>query len=323
MIVVTGGAGFIGSCIVSRLNQMGRGDLIIVDHLDDEGMKQKNIEGKKYAVYYDKVEFLQKVLSDDLDNNIECIIHMGACSSTTGTDADYYEQNNLEYTKHLAQWCFTRNIPYIYASSAATYGDGECGYSDDELKFSELKPLNLYGWSKHDFDLWVMENNVYDKVVGLKFFNVFGPNEFHKKDMRSVLNKAYPKVAAEGKITLFKSHRSDYKDGEQKRDFIYVKDAVDMVIFFFEHPEIHGIYNIGTGRAQSWNDLANALFDAVGKESNIEYIDMPDHLQSKYQYFTQASMDKIRSVGYDKPFTSVEDSVKDYVRNYLSTNSYM
>lgn len=322
MIVVTGGAGFIGSCIVARLNQMGHDDLIIVDHLDDEGMKQKNFDGKKYSTYYDKVEFLQKVLNGDLDG-VDSIIHMGACSSTTGTDADYYKQNNLQYTQHLAQWCFARSISYIYASSAATYGDGECGYNDDESMLSELKPLNLYGWSKHNFDQWVIEKGFRDKVVGLKFFNVFGPNEFHKKDMRSVVNKAYPRMASEGKITLFKSHRSDYKDGEQKRDFIYVKDVVDVVIFFLEHPEIHGIYNVGTGRARSWNDLADVLFAAVGKEPDIEYIDMPDHLQSKYQYFTQASMDKIRSVGYDKSFTSLEDSVKDYVQNYLSTNSYM
>lgn len=322
MIIVTGGAGFIGSCVVACLNAMGHTEVVIVDHLDDGGMKQKNLEGKKYSAYFDKAEFLERVLDKNL-KAVDCIIHMGACSSTTGTDADYYEENNFQYTKHLAQWCLAKEAPFIYASSAATYGDGECGYEDDESALPQLKPLNLYGWSKHNFDLWVMKNNVRDQVVGLKFFNVFGPNEYHKQDMRSVVNKAYPRLASEGKISLFKSYRPDYAHGEQRRDFIYVKDAVDIVIFFLQHPDIHGIYNVGTGQARSWNDVANAMFAAIGRDPDIDYIDMPEHLRPRYQYFTQATVAKLRSIGYDKPFTSLEDAVDDYVKNYLSTASYM
>lgn len=322
MIVVTGGAGFIGSCIVSRLNSQGRKDLIIVDDLEEHDGKRRNLEGKEYAAYYDKDDFLRIVLDDCLDSSVDCIIHMGACSSTIGTDRAYYEQNNFEYTRHLAEWCFTHQARYIYASSAATYGDGEQGYEDDESRLSELKPLNLYGWSKYKFDLWVMEQGVRDRVVGLKFFNVFGPNEYHKGDMRSVLNKAYPRVAAEGKIFLFKSYRPEYADGEQKRDFIYIKDAVDVVMFFFEHPDIHGIYNVGTGEARSWNDVAHALFAAVGKDPDITYMDMPEHLRERYQYFTQASVDKLRSVGFGRRFTPLKEAVKDYV-GYLSQGLYL
>ena len=322
MIVVTGGAGFIGSCIVSRLNSQGRKDLIIVDHLEEDDMKRRNLERKEYARYYDKEEFLRMVLDRRLDRSVDCVIHMGACSSTTGTDAEFYRQNNFEYTRHLAEWCLERGAQYIYASSAATYGAGDQGYEDDESKLSTLRPLNLYGWSKHQFDLWVMEQGVRDKVVGLKFFNVFGPNEYHKGEMRSVLNKTYSRVVSEGKISLFKSYRPEYTDGEQKRDFIYVKDAVDVVMFFFEHPGIHGIYNVGTGQARSWNDIANALFAAVGKDPDITYIDMPEHLRERYQYFTQASTDKLRSIGFRRKFTTLEDAVKDYT-GYLSRGLYL
>lgn len=324
MIIITGAAGFIGSCIVARFNAMGREDLILVDHFEDDlDLKHKNIKGKRYVSYIDKNVFIKQVLNDQVDSSVTCVIHMGACSSTTGTDAEYYEQNNFEYTKHLAQWCFKRDIPFIYASSAATYGDGANGYCDDESGLVQLQPLNLYGWSKHKFDLWVCDNYVRDRVVGLKFFNVFGPNEYHKEDMRSVMNKAYPRVALEGTMGLFKSYHPDYADGEQKRDFIYVRDAVDVVMFFFEHPQIHGIYNVGTGQARSWNDLAHALFGAAGKTPHIEYIEMPEHLKNRYQYFTQASMDKLRSAGFQKSFTSLEDAVQDYVHNYLSKGAYL
>ncbi|HSV43884.1 MAG TPA: NAD-dependent epimerase/dehydratase family protein, partial [Candidatus Bathyarchaeia archaeon] len=205
---------------------------------------------------------------------------------------------------------------------ASTYGDGTFGYDDDEAKIPQLQPLNLYGWSKQKFDCWVLEQGVRDQVVGLKFFNVFGPNEYHKGEMRSVINKAYPVVAKEGKISLFKSYRPDFADGEQKRDFIYIRDAVDVVIFFYEHPDIHGIYNVGTGVARSWNDLAKAMFVAAGKPVHIDYIEMPVSLREHYQYFTQASVDKLRHVGFKSAFMSLEDAVKDYVR-YLSTNSYL
>jgi len=322
MIVVTGGAGFIGSCIVARLNAVGIEDILIVDHLKDKPNKKKNIENKKYTDYLDKKDFLQLVLDGKLDTSISTIIHMGACSSTTLTDADYYEKNNYEYSCHLATWSLKNNSRFIYASSAATYGDGSLGYSDRDDVIPRLKPLNLYGQSKQKFDMWVLQNRHVDKMVGLKFFNVFGPNEYHKEDMRSVVAKAYKKVAEEGVIRLFKSYKPEYKDGEQKRDFIYVKDAVDVVMFFFDNPRINGIYNVGTGKARTWNDLAAALFDAVGKDVNIEYFNMPENLKSKYQYFTEADMEKLRGSGYQKSFTELENAVKDYCV-YLKNNRYM
>lgn len=321
MIVVTGGAGFIGSCIVARLNTFGWGDIMVVDHLVEGDPKHENLKKKKYAQYLDKADFLKAVLADQLDPKIEAFVHMGACSDTTGTDAKYYEENNFLYTKHLAEWCLKKGVRFIYASSAATYGDGSEGYRDDEATMRRIKPLNLYGESKQKFDLWALDQNVLNKMVGLKFFNVFGPNEYHKGDMRSVVAKSYAKVVAEGKISLFKSHHPDFKDGEQKRDFIYVKDAVDVVIFFLENPNINGIFNLGTGKAQTWNELAQALFAAVGKEPHIQYVDMPEHLRARYQYFTQADMTKLRQAGYTQPFLNLAEAVKDYA-GYLKNNSH-
>ena len=322
MIVVTGAAGFIGSCLVAELNSRGRNDLIIVDDLSgEEDPKKKNLAAKRYLRYYDKAEYLKLLKRDLFDFDVECILHMGACSSTTLQDADYFEKNNYEYTCTVAQWALKNNARLIYASSAATYGDGELGYKDDESLVPLLKPLNLYGKSKQKFDEWVLKQGFQDKLTGLKFFNVFGPNEYHKDDMRSVVSKAYERVVNEGKMSLFKSYNPKYKDGEQMRDFIYVKDAVDVVMFFMDHPAINGIFNLGTGRARSWNDLASALFCAVGRTANIEYIPMPEVLRSRYQYFTQADMTKLRKVGYTKSFTSLEDAVKDYC-GYLSTKRY-
>ena len=313
MIIVTGGAGFIGSCIVSKLNEQGHKDIIIVDHWDEDALKKKNLVGKSFQKFYDKADFLGLVLADKIDGKISCIIHMGACSSTTGQDRDYYLRNNFEYSCHMARFALKKKARFIYASSAATYGDGEAGYSDDKKSIPNCKPLNFYGESKQMFDEWILKENLYDKVAGLKFFNVFGPNEYHKGDMRSVIAKAYGRVVSEGKMILFKSHREGYGDGEQKRDFIFVKDAVDIVLFFMEHPQVNGIFNVGTGQARSWNDLASALFVAAGKESQIEYVDMPKHLQPRYQYFTQADMANLRRAGYAKPFTSLEAAIKDYV----------
>jgi len=312
VIVVTGAAGFIGSCVVAGLNERGREDLILVDELDDA--KKKNLQSKKYRQYYDKKDFLDLILRDQIKERPEAIIHMGACSSTTLQDERYFKENNLEYTRSLAQWALKNKIRFIYASSAATYGDGSVGYKDDEATIRRCKPLNLYGQSKQDFDLWVIDQGLQDKVVGLKFFNVFGPNEYHKGDMRSVVAKAYQRVADEGKIALFKSYRKDYKDGEQKRDFIYVKDAVDIVLFFLDHPQTNGIFNAGTGKASTWNELAGALFAAVGKKPNVQYIEMPADLERRYQYFTQAEVAKLRKSGYAKPFTPLKEAVADYVR---------
>lgn len=316
MIVVTGAAGFIGSCIVAELNRRGWEDLILVDHVQG-GEKEKNLEHKKYRRYYDKKDFLKSVRKGEVESSITCVIHMGACSSTTLQDEQYFTENNFDYTRVLARWALKNKVRFIYAGSAATYGDGTAGYSDDEATIRRCLPLNLYGESKQKFDRWVLDQGVIDKVAGLKFFNVFGPNEYHKGDMRSVVAKAYQRVADEGKMALFKSYHPQYKDGEQRRDFIYVKDAVAIVLFFLDHPEINGIYNAGTGEARTWNDLARSLFAAVGKPVHIEYIEMPEILKSRYQYFTQADMTKLRKAGYAKPFTRLEDAVSDYV-GYLT-----
>ena len=313
MIVVTGAAGFIGSCLVSKLNELGIHDVIVVDHYEDEAdLKKKNLAGKKYVRYFDKSEYLKLIRRDAFDFDVSCIFHMGACSSTTLQDAQYFEKNNFEYSCQVASWALKYKARLIYASSAATYGDGENGYSDEESLIPELKPLNLYGLSKQKFDLWVLENHYQTKMVGLKFFNVFGPNEYHKGDMRSVVAKAYDGVVSDGKIRLFKSYNPSYKDGEQKRDFVYVKDALDVMIFLMQNPKINGIFNLGTGKASTWNELANALFKTLSKKPYIEYIEMPEILKPRYQYFTQAHMDKLRSVGYTKAFANLEQSVVDY-----------
>ena len=320
MIILTGGAGFIGSCFLWKLNQNGMDDILVVDNLDESG-KERNLENKKYTDYIHKETFL-KGLGKGKFAKPEYVIHMGACSSTTLTDEDYYMKNNFEYSKTLAEWTLGKGAPFLYASSAATYGDGSQGYSDRDEDTPGLKPLNFYGDSKHLFDMWVLDNGLIDKVTGIKFFNVFGPNEYHKEDMRSVVCKAFPRLRDEGKISLFKSYCSEYADGEQKRDFIYVKDAVEVMNYFFTHPEVTGIFNLGTGKARSWNDLANAIFAALGKEPIIEYCEMPESLRDKYQYFTQADMSKVREAGCRHKFLPLETSVKDYV-SYLSDNAYL
>jgi ADP-L-glycero-D-manno-heptose 6-epimerase len=321
MIVVTGGAGFIGSCLVAQLNRQGRGDIIVVDdYQGDDDPKKKNLAGKRYQRYYDKAEYLKLLKRDLFDLDVECILHMGACSSTILQDADHFERNNFQYSCAVAQWALKNNARLIYASSAATYGDGALGYSDDESLIPKLSPLNLYGESKQKFDRWVLDNGYQDRMTGLKFFNVFGPNEYHKGEMKSVVAKAYDRVASEGKISLFKSYNPKYKDGEQMRDFIYVKDAVDVVMFLIENPQINGIFNLGTGQARTWNELARALFAAVNREPHIEYMEMPEILRGRYQYFTQARMDKLRKAGYTRAFTSLQDAVKDYC-GYLKTQS--
>ncbi|MBF0486122.1 MAG: ADP-glyceromanno-heptose 6-epimerase [Candidatus Omnitrophica bacterium] len=321
MIVVTGGAGFIGSCIIAKLNALGREDIIVVDHWDAEGLKKKNLAKKVYFKFYDKEEFLDVMSNNSFPGLVTNVIHMGANSSTTGTDREFYIKNNFEYSCRIAEWAVKKNARFIYASSAATYGSGENGYSDKIDNIRICKPLNFYGESKQMFDQWVLDRGLYSKVVGLKFFNVFGPNEYHKGDMRSVVAKSYEKVVTEGRMSLFKSYRPEYAHGEQKRDFVYVKDAVDVVIFLLNHPKVNGIFNLGTGRARPWNVLAHALFAAVGKPPQIDYIDMPEGLREKYQYFTQAEMSGLRAAGYTKPFMSLEDAVKDYVR-YLKDQSY-
>lgn len=322
MIVVTGGAGFIGSAVIWRLNQMGEENIVIVDALRTKE-KWKNLCGLKFTDIYHKTEFYNRVVEENLPFDLDAIIHMGACSSTTETDADYLLSNNYRYTLELVKYALPRKARFIYASSAATYGDGSNGYNDDEAKLNELKPLNMYGYSKHMFDLWARRMGVLDKITGLKFFNVYGPNEYHKEEMKSVLCKAYEQIGNTGKLKLFKSYKPEFKDGEQKRDFIYIKDAVDIVMYFLGNKEKNGIFNVGTGNARTWNDLAASIFKAMNKPVSIDYVDMPEELRGRYQYYTQADMDKLRNAGYTKEFSSLEDSAEDYVKNYLAQGKYL
>jgi ADP-L-glycero-D-manno-heptose 6-epimerase len=321
MIVVTGGAGFIGSAIVWRLNQLGSDNILIVDELglDD---KWKKLTSLKFADYMNKWEFLDK-LESGFEFDIESIVHMGANSSTTEKDADHLIENNYEYTKSLAVYSVEKGIRFVYASSAATYGDGSLGFCDNEDEIQTLRPLNMYGYSKQLFDLWAIRNKLTDKIAGIKYFNVYGPNEYHKGDMRSVVSKAYDQIQSTGMVRLFKSEHPDYKDGEQKRDFIYIKDAVDMTLFLLTNKDKNGIYNVGSGKARTWNDLVYAIFSAIGKPANIEYIDLPGTLSKKYQYFTEADLSKIKKAGYTQPLFSLEEGVADYVKNYLMIDQFL
>jgi ADP-L-glycero-D-manno-heptose 6-epimerase len=321
MIVITGGAGFIGSAIAWRINNQGKDDIMIVDELGHDE-KWKNLVALNYQDFINKDEFLNQIESG-VKLGIEAIIHMGANSSTTEKNADYLINNNYEYTKKLAKYCVKNNIRFIYASSAATYGDGLLGFSDDENICQSLKPLNMYGYSKKLFDVWAIKQGIIDKIVGLKYFNVFGPNEYHKGDMCSLVKKAFEQINSAGKVELFKSGNPNYKDGEQKRDFIYIKDVVDMTLFFLNKKNKNGIYNIGSGKARTWNDLVTAIFKALNKSIKIEYIDLPGYLVDKYQYFTEARIDKIKKAGYIHPIASLEDGVTDYVKNFLLIGKHL
>ncbi len=322
MIVVTGAAGFIGSAIVWRLNTHGKEDIVIVDELGMEE-KWKNLVALKYSDFIHKDDFIAMILDDEVPFSIDSLIHMGANSSTTEMNADHLLFNNYEYTKELAKYSIKNDIRFIYASSAATYGDGSLGFDDDENRLETLRPLNMYGYSKQMFDLWAKRQKILNKIVGLKYFNVFGPNEYHKGDMRSVAHKAFGQINDTSKLRLFKSHNPKYKDGEQLRDFVYIKDAVDMTLFFLEHKDKNGIYNIGAGKARTWNDLAKAIFNALNKPLNIEYFDPPKQLEEKYQYFTEANLDKLKKAGYNKPLASLEEGVSDYIKNYLLKVKYL
>ncbi len=322
MIVVTGGAGFIGSALVHALNRRGEENIIIVDRLGT-GDKWKNLNGLKYTDVIHKDDFYEMLIEEELPEEIDVIFHLGACSSTTEKDADYLLFNNYVYSVELARYAADNGIRFIYASSAATYGDGSQGYNDDENALESLRPLNMYGYSKQMFDLWAKRNGLLDKIVGVKYFNVYGPNEYHKGDMRSVVHKAFGQIKETGKVKLFKSYKEEFPDGGQMRDFIYVKDAVEMTLFFMDNRDANGIFNVGTGKARTWNDLVKAIFDALGKPVEIEYIEMPQELRGKYQYFTEANMNKIRQAGYDKPISSIEEGVADYVKNYLLGKEYL
>ena len=319
-IIVTGGAGFIGSAVVWRLNEMGRDDILIVDRMDETD-KWKNLAPLKFADYIDADDFI-----DDIGDfkDTEAIFHLGACSSTTERDADYMLRNNFQYTKDLADFALSNDIRFIYASSAATYGDGSNGMADGIDGLDKLRPLNVYGYSKHLFDQYAARNGMFDSIVGLKYFNVFGPNENHKGDMRSLVNKAFDQINETGKLQLFKSADPQYKDGEFGRDFVYVKDAVEMTLHFMEplatasgSDNTGGLFNIGSGRMNTWNSLADAIFKALDRPRNVEFIDMPEHLRDRYQYHTQADLTRLRTAGYTAETTPLDTAVADYVQNYL------
>lgn len=318
-VIVTGGAGFIGSAMVWKLNREGVDDIVIVDELGT-GERWQNLVGLRFSDFLHKTEFLRRVEESGLSNLSfvpDAIVHMGACSATTERDADYLMENNTHYTQKLAQVCAAQGVRFIYASSGATYGNGEQGFDDAPEKMPDLRPLNMYGYSKHLFDLWAHRSGLLNSIVGLKFFNVFGPNEYDKAGMTSVVFNAFQQIQKSGTVSLFESYRPDYGNGEQVRDFVYVKDAVNVMWWLLCHRDVCGVYNVGTGQARTWNDLARAVFMAQNKPVQIDYIPMPDVLKGKYQYRTEANMKRLRQAGYDTPFYSLENAAADYVQNYL------
>ena len=313
--IVTGGAGFIGSNVVQALNDRGETDILVVDDLNNP-LKERHLSRLRYSAYLDKHD-LRPALRRGEFADAKAVFHLGACSSTTEKNADYLADNNTAYTRELAEWCLAGGRRFVYASSASTYGAGECGYSDEEAVIPRLKPLNLYGQSKQAFDLIALKKGWFSQIVGLKFFNVFGPNEDHKGSMRSMIHQAYGQILQSGRIRLFKSYHPDYPDGGQLRDFVYVKDVVAEILYFHDNPSKNGIFNCGTGKARSWLDLGNAVFRAMYREPDIEFIEMPEQLRAHYQYFTEADMSKARAAGFDHDFLSLEDAVADYVRKHL------
>ncbi|OED37743.1 ADP-glyceromanno-heptose 6-epimerase [PVC group bacterium (ex Bugula neritina AB1)] len=321
MIVVTGGAGFIGSAVVWELNQNGEDDILIVDALHHEEQWQ-NLSGLRYKDFMKADSFLEKIVNQNI-KNIDAIIHLGAITSTVEKDFSKLIEDNFLYSKTVISYAIDNGIRMIYASSAATYGMGERGFSDKDSEIDDLRPLNGYGYSKQMVDQWLLRHNLMDKVVGLKYFNVYGPNESHKGNMRSMVHKAVSKIMSEGKLQLFKSHRDDFKDGEQMRDFIYVKDAVKMTLHFLKKPQLSGLFNIGTGEANTWNSLAEAVFEACEKPVSIEYVDMPSNIRDQYQYFTQADIDKIMNTGYKEPLIPFKSAIRDYVQNYILKDKYL
>lgn len=317
-ILVTGGAGFIGSAIVWALNQRGQENIVVTDRLTSDE-KWKNLVALKFADYLDAADLLEAVEKKaDALGKFDVVYHLGANSATTERDAHHLMKNNFEYTKVLAHWTIGMNARFVYASSAATYGDGTQGMDDKKEDLTKLRPLNMYGYSKHLFDLYAQRAGIAKRIVGLKYFNVYGPNENHKGDMRSVVNKAFDQIHSTGKVQLFKSHRPDYRDGEQERDFLYVKDAVNMTLFLADHPLSGGLYNLGSGEAHTWLQLVNAIFAALNREPQIEFVDMPEHLREKYQYHTCADIGKLRHLGYKDALMSLDSAVADYVQNYLA-----
>jgi ADP-L-glycero-D-manno-heptose 6-epimerase len=315
MTVITGAAGFIGRNVVAELNRRGVNDLVLVDDLGTDA-KWRNLVGLRFEDIIAPQD-LWAWLSARGEGVVGGVVHLGACSSTTERDAEYLIRNNYRYTRRLCEWSRGHGARFVYASSAATYGDGSRGFSDEDSVTQSLEPLNMYGYSKQVFDLWALRNGLFGEIVGLKYFNVFGPYEDHKADMRSVVNKAYDEIIRTGKMSLFRSYRDGVADGEQQRDFIYVDDAVDVTLHFLGDGATSGLFNCGTGVARTWLDLARALFGSLGREPKVEFVDMPSGLREKYQYFTRAETAKLRSAGYDRKFRSLEEGVDQYVQGYL------
>ena len=314
-VLVTGGAGFIGSALVWALNRRGCDNIVVCDILGTNE-KWRNLTPLRFADYVE-AEALLPLLQSGALGKFDLILHMGACSATTEKDATYLIKINYEFTRDLAVWSLANKSRFVYASSAATYGDGSAGMEDDDSQLDKLRPLNMYGYSKHLFDLHAKRAGFLNKIVGLKYFNVFGPNEDHKAEMRSLVHKSFAQVQNENLIRLFKSYRDDYRDGEQKRDFLYIKDAVTMTLHLAANKKAGGLFNIGSGQARTWIDLANSVFAALNKKSKIEFIEMPETIRDKYQYFTQADISKLRAAGYKEKITTLENAVADYVKNYL------
>ena len=316
MIVVTGAAGFIGSYVVGKLNREGFRDIVLVDKYDDP-LKFQNYQTKTYSEMIDRDDFFDWLA--DHEKFVQVIIHLGARTDTVGQEPEIYQQLNLKYSQKIWKACIQYGLPLIYASSASTYGDGHLGFNDNHDQIPELKPLNLYAQSKHDFDCWALNQKEQPFFwTGLKFFNVFGPNEYHKDRMSSVIFQAFNVISATGKMNLFRSHHPDFKDGEQARDFIYVEDVARVILYFMHHRKNSGIYNVGTGVARTYLSLTKAVFKSMGKAENIGFIDTPEDLKGKYQYYTCANIQKLREIGYGEEFMSLEDGIEDYVHNYLT-----
>ena len=321
MIIITGAAGFIGSCLVKKLNQEGHQDLILVDDFS-KPEKQQNLSGKACKEKLHRDTFINCL--HEHANEVELIYHIGARTDTTEFDTSIFDKLNLNYSKALWEACAKYQIPLVYASSAATYGIGDLGYQDDHAIVNQLQPLNPYGISKNEFDKWALQQTEQPPFwAGLKFFNVYGPNEYHKGRMASVIFHAFKQIKEKGQVRLFRSHHPEFKDGEQLRDFIYVKDIIEVCHFLKAHRPPSGLYNLGTGKARTFLDLAQAVFHALGQSPNIQFIDTPEDIRDKYQYYTQADMAKLLHAGYDQPFTTLEKGVHDYVQNYLSNHSYL
>ncbi len=323
-ILVTGGAGFIGSALVWALNERGLTDILITDFLGQDD-KWRNLRALKFADYVEADVFRAR-LGDTPKafGRFATVFHLGACSSTTERNAAYLADNNYAYTKELAAWSLTQEARFVYASSAATYGDGGTGMEDDDAGLERLRPLNMYGYSKHLFDLYAQHLGILGRIAGLKYFNVFGPNEGHKGDMRSLVHKAFGQIQTHGRVQLFKSYRPEFRDGEQRRDFLYVKDAVEMTLHFADQGrEAGGLYNVGSGEASTWLDLTGAIFAALGRPPQIEFIDMPADLRDRYQYFTRADIGRLRRTGYTRPVTPLAEAVRDYVQGYLVPGKHL